>query len=102
MTRVPCFNDGSTAIPVYRLHRESRHTDRNVFGAFPLGRAVPHPFAFAGNHSLAGVHIHRSSAIFHPQHSFENNRELLELRCLTRFQPAAGAAHVCNAYGLIF
>ena len=42
------------------------NTDREVFGAFRIGRAVADPFATARDHRLAGVNIEHSLLRFHP------------------------------------
>src|SRR5689334_17033251 len=79
------------------LWRKRGQTYGDVFGAFRLWRAVLHPFPGASDHCLPGVHIQRAIPVRHAQRASEHNRELVELRSLTRFNPSARTAHVSHA-----
>ena len=86
-----------SVIPMHGLRRECRQADGDVFCAVGIWRAVLHPFADASDDSLPGFHVEHTSLVRHAERAFEHNAEFIELRRLTRFDPAARTAHVRDA-----
>jgi hypothetical protein len=97
----PTGNDqeGRLRIPVavHGVHRESRNTNRNVFGAAFARSGVAHPLPSVGDHRLSGGDVECASCVLHAQRAFENDRELIELGSLAGLDPSLRAAHVRDA-----
>ena len=88
-------------VPVHRLHRECGQADGDVFGAAFLRCGVAHPLAGVGDDRLSGVDVEQSSvpSVLDPQHSFQHDREFVELGSLAGLEPSLRAAHVGDAGG---
>src|SRR6266536_732757 len=84
-------------VAMHRLWRESGQTNRNIFRPLGTRRAVLHPFTGRGDHGLTRHQIHRATAMRHAEHSPQHKGVLVELRSLTRFDPATRTAHVRDA-----
>lgn len=54
------------------------------------------------NNSLPRSHVEQTTFVFHAQHSFQYDRELVKLRSLAGLKPSLRTAHVCNAGGRSF
>src|SRR5262245_11664124 len=80
-----------------QLRRKGRQADSDILGAVGLGRAVLHPFATMSDDRLTGTDVESAAAVGDAQQAPQHDSELVELRLLTRLDPAAGAAHVCDA-----
>src|SRR4051812_17781834 len=79
------------------FRRKSRQTNRDVFRAIRMWRAVLHPFTAMSNYRLTGRDVQRSPSVSHSQRTFEDQSEFVELRRLSRLNPTARAAHVRDA-----
>ncbi len=77
--------------------RESRTTYCYVFRAFGFRSTVADPLSAAGNHRLTFAYIERPAAGFDPEQTAKDDGVFVEVRRLTRLDPAAGAAHVGDA-----
>ena len=82
---------------MHRVGRKGGKTDRDVFGATRLRRRVLEPLPAIGDYGLSGADVESTVLVLDPQHAFQNDGELIELRLLAGFGPALGATHVGNA-----
>jgi hypothetical protein len=72
-----------------RFQAKGRRTDGDVFCSALFGRAVLYPLARVGYNRLAGTNIEGASSVSDPQHTFQNDSELLEFWRLPWLHPAA-------------
>src|SRR5581483_8342736 len=77
--------------------RERGQADRDVFGAFGVGRGIADPLAFARDDGLTRRYIHDAAMMLHAQTAAQDDGELVELGRLPRLAPARRAAHVRHA-----
>src|ERR1043166_5076146 len=88
-------------IAMHRVHAERRHADGDVLRAVVAGRRVLHPLAFRRDDCLAGFDVRRSVARRDAKRSAQHDRVLVELRRLSRLDPAARALHPRDAHGAV-
>ena len=69
---------------------ESRVTNRDIFRAVRLRRAVSNPLSFRCKNGLARMHVENSLLGFHPQSAVQHHGIFIEIRRLAGFYPAAG------------
>ena len=103
-TRMPASADLTShvsRITMDRLWRKGRQAHRNVLRSFSRRRTILNPFTSAGNDSLACVHLDHASLVLHAQLTPEHDSIFVKFGRLARFDPAARAAHVSDACGLI-
>src|SRR5689334_20358523 len=86
----------SSGIAVNRIRGERRQTNRDVFCATVFGRTVLDPLSLVYDNGLAGPHIESFVLCLDSKHAFQHDGELVELRSLSRFGPAAWALHSSN------
>ena len=79
------------------VERECRRANRYVFSTFRIRRAVPDPLTAGRENGLARPDVDTAFLILDPQHPFEHNRILVEIRSLAGLEPAGRAPHVCDA-----
>src|SRR5213593_4455989 len=101
LTPSACSRTGPTLllVPMHGVRRERRHADGDVLRAFGSRRAVANPFARRGHHGLSRVDVERAAFVLHAHHTAEHDRNLLELRPLTRFHPPGRRGHPRHAHG---
>src|SRR4051794_34657593 len=92
----------SVLVAMDRAGRERRQADRDVLGAAGGGRRVAHPLAGTHEHGLTGAHVERLfPVLLDPQDALDHDRVLVEVRPLTRLEPALGRTHVGDADALL-
>src|SRR5688500_14394596 len=87
----------SVRVAMHCLGCERGHAHRDVLGATGLGTAVAHPSAWMRDDCLAGPHIERAALVLDSQDTAQHERNLLELRSLSRLGPAFGRDHTGDA-----
>ena len=85
-------------IAVDRCGRKGGETDGNVFGPLRARRAVSNPFASRRDDRLPGMDIEVSRFRFHMKHAAQNQRVLIKLGSLSRFDPSGRTLHSSQAY----
>jgi hypothetical protein len=81
-----------------RVERECRETDSDVLGSCRVGGAIADPLAAPDGDGLPGCDIDRAVAMLDAQASRQHEREFVELRSLTGFDPSAGTSHAGDAH----
>ena len=79
---------------MYRIHGEGWQAHGNVLRSAFFWSRITDPFAGMRDHSLSGANLQGAAFVFHPQHSLEHDRELIELRSLAGLNPSTWATLV--------
>src|SRR5207237_10245102 len=92
---------GGSAVAMDAVRRERGQAHGNVLRALRLRRAVLDPLATARDHRLPRADVERTARVTHAQHAAQDDRVLVEVRRLSRLDPAGGAPHVRDAHRLV-
>src|SRR5438034_10678195 len=79
------------------VRRKRGETDRDVLRPFFAGRGVLHPFSARDDDRLAGADVERAAPGGHTHRAAQHDGVLVELRRLSRLDPAARTAHPRDA-----
>src|SRR5438034_7034357 len=79
------------------VRRKRGEPDRDVLRPFFAGRGVLHPFSARDDDRLAGADVERAAPGGHTHRAAQHDGVLVELRRLSRLDPAARTAHPRDA-----
>src|SRR5687767_3806575 len=79
------------------LERKRRQTNGDVLGASGFRRAVPNPLACVRHDGLTGADVERAAFVLDAQQAAKHDRNLFELRTLSRLGPPFRRHHPRDA-----
>jgi len=88
-----------SALAVDGVGTKCREADGDVLGTISSG-GVANPLASAREYRLTGVGDRGPVLVIDDHRTFEDQRDLVELRCLERLVPVGGGDHVGDRHGL--
>ena len=86
------YRKSGLRVPMRGFQAKGRRTDCDVFCSALFRRAVLDPFAGMRYNRLACTNIEGANSVSDPQHTFQNNSELLKFRRLSWLDPADGTS----------
>src|SRR5262245_6706778 len=82
--RSPPERRASTNIPMNRLRRKCRHTDRDILCAALIRSRVTNPFTRGREEALSSLHFSRSGAGYNPHQTMQHHSVFIKLGSLAR------------------